>query len=309
MTNSNRAASIGISLIVLLATTTTPAWAQIDLSGEWAGLLHEDIGHRFDNPDPAAAGGIRGGGGPQIGDYTGLPINAAARLRADSWDASMLSAPEHQATPGPSVYTMRSGSMRISKIVDEDTQQVVAFKIFRSPGNNGTTRMIWMDGRPHPPEYAAHTWQGFSTGAWDGNTLTVQTSHLKASWIQRNGVPSSDRATMTEHFVRHGGYLTVVSIVYDAVYLEEPFIRSTTYVLDLDQQLRPVKHQIVDEIAGRPDGYLPHHLPGSNDQLTEFADRVGLPFEATRGGKETTYPEYQATLPTLVARTARKVTR
>ena len=29
-------------------------------------------------------------------------------------------------------------------------------------------REIWMDGRPHPPAYAPHTWQGFSTGQWEG---------------------------------------------------------------------------------------------------------------------------------------------
>ncbi len=28
-----------------------------------------------------------------------------------------------------------------------------------------------MDGRPHPPEWAADTWQGFSTGEWVGDML------------------------------------------------------------------------------------------------------------------------------------------
>jgi len=40
--------------------------------------------------------------------------------------------------------------------------------------------MIWMDGRPHPPEHAAHSWTGFSTGAWDGAMLTVKTRHVKS---------------------------------------------------------------------------------------------------------------------------------
>ena len=37
-----------------------------------------------------------------------------------------------------------------------------------------------------------------------------------------------------------------------------------------------------------PDGYVPHHLPGTNDQLKEFAGHFGLPFDATRGGKDST---------------------
>ena len=75
--------------------------------------------------------------------------------------------------------------------------------------------MLWLDGRPHPPAHAAHTWAGFSTARWDGDALTVFTTHLKAGWLQRNGVAHSDRATMTERFIRHGNHLTVVSIVDD----------------------------------------------------------------------------------------------
>jgi len=37
-------------------------------------------------------------------------------------------------------------------------------------------RVIWMDGRTHPPEYAVHIWQGFSTGKWEGNILTIFTT-------------------------------------------------------------------------------------------------------------------------------------
>ena len=41
---------------------------------------------------------------------------------------------------------------------------------------------------------------------------------------------------------------------------------------------------------------MPHHLPGQNPYLREFADWYGLPFEATRGGAETLYPEYRETI-------------
>ncbi len=41
---------------------------------------------------------------------------------------------------------------------------------------------------------------------------------------------------------------------------------------------------------------VPHFLPGANPHLTYFADEVGLPLEAVRGGAETMYPEYRAKL-------------
>ena len=43
----------------------------------------------------------------------------------------------------------------------------------------------------------------------------------------------------------------------------------------------------------RAKGVIPSHLPGTNAFLKEFSDRYGVPFEATRGGAETTYPEYR----------------
>jgi hypothetical protein len=43
---------------------------------------------------------------------------------------------------------------------------------------------------------------GFSTGRWDGNVLTVTTTHLKQGWLRRNNVPESDQATLYERFIR-----------------------------------------------------------------------------------------------------------
>jgi hypothetical protein len=154
-------------------------------------------------------------------------------------------------------------------------------------------RTIWLDGRPHPPESAAHTWQGFSTGRWEGNRLTVTTTHIKSGHLQMNGVTVSDETTMTEHFIRRGNYLTNITIVDDPVYLTESFIRSSTWISD--PTLSFVRYpcgpnEIVVEIP-RPPGVIPHQFPGENTRLTEFAILHGLPAEAARGGAETMYPD------------------
>ena len=122
------------------------------------------------------------------------------------------------------------GNMRIGKIDDSDTGQIIAYTIH---GTYGRPRTIWMDDRPHPSEYAAHSWAGFSTGKWEGNALVVTTTHIKMGWIMRNGVPTSDRATMTERFIRHGDHLLDAIIVNDPVYLSEPFIRTQDWRLNL----------------------------------------------------------------------------
>jgi hypothetical protein len=129
--------------------------------------------------------------------------------------------------------------------------------------------------------------------------LTVETTHIKQGWIRRNGLPESDRATLVEHFVRHGEYLTHISVLTDPVYLTEPLVKSQNFVLNQRQLpdaawLWPC--EIVEEIAGRPAGVVPHYLPGRNPFVNEFAEKLGIPVDAAMGGAETMYPEYMITL-------------
>ena len=201
-----------------------------------------------------------------------------------------------------------AAASRIATVLDNPPENVGPLEIHRAAQGGTTARTIWMDGRPHPPAHAAHTWQGFSTGVWQGNTLVVKTTHLKTGFIRRNGVPASDKATLTEHVVRHGSYLSVFRIVDDPIYLDEPFVTSSTWWRDPLQRLpSPPPSTIVEEIRGQHYEFVPHFLPGTNHHLREFADSYGLPYEATRGGKETMYPEYQKTLNEL--RAARRGTR
>ncbi len=268
-------------IVTLIATgASVPLFAQYDLTGEWGARYHEDQAERIP--------------GPELGDYLGLPITDAARLRADSWDASIATLPEWQCRPHPADYGTRGpADLRIWKDVDTQTQQVIAYHTHVQW--QAQERTIWMDGRPHPSEDAAHTWQGFSTGKWDGNELTVITTHLKEGYVRRNGVPRSDRATLMEHWIRHGDFLTLVSIIYDPVYLTEPFIRTTNWVLAPQQAIDPYPCEVAEEVE-RPEGSVPHHLPGANKFLTEFPQKYNLPEQATRGGAETMYPEYRTAM-------------
>ena len=263
---------------VFIAVACSPAFAQVDLSGEWGSRYTWDYLERLP--------------GPELGDYLGLPINNAARLKADSWEASTQTIPERQCIPHGADYLFsRAGfPMRIWTEEDPVTEKVVAIRI-RSYAW-GVERTIWMDGRAHPSQYARHTWQGFSTGQWKANVLTVTTTHLKWNYIRRNGVPRSDEATVTEHFARHGDYLTLLTYIDDPVYLTEPLLRTSGYVLDPQQQLEPFPCEPVEEVV-RPEGAVPHHLPGTNKDIQEFPAKYGLPAATAMGGAETMYPGYK----------------
>ena len=273
---TKRVLSVAVFVACVSLGTGRPALAQIDLSGVWAPLFHEDQLERVPGPD--------------IGDYAGLPITEAARWRADTWTASLLTLPEHQCRPHPSTYGARGvGNLHIHLQLDPPTQQLVSI---------GTQiqwmeqrRTIWMDGRPRPPEYAAHTWQGFSVGRWDGDVLVVDTTHLKDGFIRRNGLALSDRATMQERFIRHGDTLTHVYMIQDPYYLSEPLIKTNGFRLQPRGQMQPYPCETVDEVV-RAKGVVPMNLPDANHASEEYAAKHRLSVDGVKGGAETALPEF-----------------
>ena len=76
MHHLSRRRTVSLALM-FTALLTGPAFAQVDFTGEWAPLYHEDGPERLP--------------GPELGDYTELPINAAARMAADTYDADRIS--------------------------------------------------------------------------------------------------------------------------------------------------------------------------------------------------------------------------
>ena len=265
---------------LVLAAAALPAAAQNDIAGEWAALnqVSEDQPHRVP--------------GATLGDYTGLPINERARQKAQSWDASILSQPEQQAKPHPAQYSLRGGggpNLRITKVVDPVSGQLIAYTVEGLFGR--AERTVWMDGRPRPSKFAEHTWGGFSTGEWVGNSLQVTTTHMKAGVIQRNGVPASAYSTMVEFWTSHGNHLSAFTWIDDPAYLEEPMVRTTDWLRNLRQHVGPkIPFETVDELGDRPPGWVPHWPVGTEHR--DLAEQLGIPFEATQGGRATLYPEY-----------------
>ena len=257
------------------ALASLPAHAQSDIVGNWSARQHEDRPER--------------GEGPDIGEYDGLPINASARYHAERWSPSLWTVPEHQCIPHPADYGPNFSNVRIWKDVDPLTQEVVAYHT--NIAWNNPVRTIYMDGREHPPENALHTWEGFSTGRWEGDRLVVTTTHLKPGYLRRNGVPRSEKAVLTEHFVRVGDYLTWVSIIEDPAYLTEPFVRSRDFYLDPGYQVELYSCSIDVEIP-REEGEIPHYIDGNPD-LAQYAEEFHLPQVAVQGGAETMYPEFR----------------
>ncbi len=244
---------------LLVCAAGTPAAAQVSFVGDWTGRYHEDQPDRVPGVEP--------------NDYSGLPVNEAARMYADGWDVERTTVLEHQCQPYTMPYLFHGPlQYRVSEERQPDSQELIAIKFYI--GTYQQWRTIWMDGRPHPPEYAPHTFVGFSTGEFNGDMLTVNTTHIKAGFFRRSGIPNSDRATLVEHFIRHGNVLSHVTIATDPVYLTEPYIRSQEFVLMERNNTNWLYNcEYANEIP-RPRHQVPMFLPGKNPWLTEIGSEV-----------------------------------
>ena len=161
-------------LLVLVATSTLPTLAQTDvITGMWRPLARNEDGSGMD------------------GDYAGLPLSPAGRLRAQSWAPENFDVPEMVCRPHSWDFSIEAGAaqMRMQAEIDDPTQSLVAYHGRLSMREQETT--IWMDGRPRPPDYALHTWSGFSTGEWDGDVLVQTATHLKRT-TRRGAIRSDD---------------------------------------------------------------------------------------------------------------------
>jgi hypothetical protein len=272
-----RAALSAVLLATLGVMAMQPAHAQSVLLGYWNPVFDEDVDERIPGPDQH--------------EYGGLPINQAMRERGHAWDPSILTEPEHQCIPHPSTYGIRGvGILRIWEDLEARTQKQTEIETYIVW--EAQHRHIYMDGRPHPVAASPRTWQGFSVGKWEGDQLVVHTDHLKVGWIRRNGLALSDRATSDERFIRHGDVLTHILMVSDPVYLAEPMIKTTGYRQGYNTAIGAYPCRPATEIP-RERGIVPQHLPGTDTDDHEYANRWNLPFAETEGGPDTALPETQ----------------
>src|SRR5712691_12808063 len=274
----------GIACLLLLAALASrPMLAQerspIDLSGTWRWVHHEDQYEHEPGADP--------------GEYWGLPLNDAARMRADTYNETWVTTSSIlQCRPRPvDNQPLGLDPLQIEKVVDPLNRQLVAYRVSyeKTPGD----RLIWLDGRPRPSQYAQHTWEGFSTGKFRGDSLEVTSTHIKEGYARRNGVPISFRATVVEQISLDEPFLTWVVTIIDPDYLTEPLVKSSIYIRAPTLQLPAYPCQPEDEQTPGTKYRVPHYLPGDNPYLTEDAFKYKTPIEGVRGGAETTYPEWR----------------
>src|SRR5437763_6422024 len=268
------------TLVCGLLAVSPPAFAQIELAGSYAPRLYEDY--------------IERGPGSFLGDFTGMPLTEEARAKALLYTSNIPSMIERQClAQSPWVGLYRPLGLRIWS--DIENGRVVAWNLEGDYLRDTIT--IWMDGRPHPSPNALHPSAGFTTGKWEGDTLTAKTTHVKTAWIRRGvGIPGSDQSTFTVHITLHDDLLTIMTIQEDPIYLTEPHVVTRVWQKDPrgSQNGGRIICNTASEIPRLEDsGIVPHYLPGQNPEADYMTRTYNIPKEAAMGYAETLYPEYR----------------
>jgi hypothetical protein len=127
-----------------------------------------------------------------VADFGGLKVKPEPLAQALKWKPNDDMTVSKACQPPSIVYAMQGPfPMEIHQGTD--------FIIFKMEYYD-QVRVIFMDGRPHPPADAPHTKMGHSIGRWEGSTLVVDTTHLQASTIANNGLMHSDKVHVIERF-------------------------------------------------------------------------------------------------------------
>ena len=207
---------------------TPKAAAPIDLTGYWVSIVTEDWRYRMVTPAP--------------GDYQSVPMTPAAVKIADAWDPAKDEAAGEQCKSYGAPALLRVPEHLHITWQDDQTLRM------DTDAGKQTRLFHFGDWKPSAGEDLAPTLQGDSVAQWEmqragprtvGGSLKVTTTHLKAGYLRKNGVPYSENASLSEYYdlvkERNGDVLLVVTIVVtDPMYLREPFIISSHFKKQMD---------------------------------------------------------------------------
>jgi hypothetical protein len=213
------------------APASGEAGAGEDLAGYWVSLVTEDWRWRMVAPPK--------------GDYPSIPLNAEGRRIAEAWDPAKETAEDRCKAYGA------GNIMRVPTRLHITWENENTLKVETDAGQQ--TRRFHFGPRPAVANATATEvgLQGVSTATWEyaggrgpraggaipAAGLKVVTTGMRPGWLQRNGVPYSANASITEYFNRvsepNGDvYLLVTTIVEDAQYLNTRFARSSHFKLE-----------------------------------------------------------------------------
>src|SRR5580658_3751205 len=117
---------------------------------------------------------------------------------------------------------------------------------------NASYRQIFTDARPLPVD-PSPSWNGYSSGKWEGDTLVVRTEGFRDDmWLDSQGSPLTSAAKVTERFRRPNFGKLEIEIMVD-----DPKAYTAAWTIKLNQPLVP-DTELLDYICAENERDTPH---------------------------------------------------
>ena len=178
-----------------VAAVAAAADAQPDLEGFWTPRLEQTRSGQVlidELPEGVVLINDTGAGELAAGDFAGLELTPAAIEEVRRYDFGAELKRENTCNAPTAAFLMQAPFPM--EVYQSDELIVFKMEYF------DLVRVVFLDGRPHPPATAPHSRVGHSVGRWDGNTLVVDTTHLTPGTFMNNGFNHSEGLHMTERF-------------------------------------------------------------------------------------------------------------
>jgi hypothetical protein len=210
-------------------------------------------------PEPVSLTGMWGGAsGRDLRKYR-MDTTEQAEAFVAGYDANLDQPPMRCMSPG---VVALFGAPYLVEIVEADDRILFFHESFMQ------VRHIYVDGRT-PPDYYPHSRLGFSVGHWEGSTLVIETTHIKANVRDYRGEPLSENAKVVERYRLEDGGATLAGVmtIHDPENYNQPPIRRTLrrrtsevplpYECDPDSFIRQLyRENQLDEYFSRGDRRL-----------------------------------------------------
>lgn len=199
--------------VVMVAAVAAAAEAQPDLEGFWTPRIERARSGQAlidELPDGVVLINDTGAGELAAGDFAGLKLTPAAIEEVRRYDFGEELKRENTCNAPTSAFLMQAPFPMEVYASDE----LIVFKMEYFD----LVRVVFLDGRPHPPDTAPHSKVGHSVGRWEGDALVVDTTHLTSGTFMNNGFNHSENLHMTERFrlSSDGSVLWLVQTYEDA---------------------------------------------------------------------------------------------
>jgi hypothetical protein len=250
-------------------------WDRRDFNGLW--LL---AGGGLDDPQGSGSGTGAPGGNKDLSDDWGFDTRPQLKgpyLREyqQRREADKKAGRDFMVTCKPNGMPALIAGPYADEILQND-KQINWFQEFP-----GETWRIYLDGRPHPdPAAYPPTLSGHSTGKWDGDTLVVETVHLRTDTLlfgqgrSENRLGHSDKMRIVQRIrLLDPDHLQVKGTVEDPEALVKPWQYTLTYH-------RHPGEEIVEYLC--EDNNRESLDPKTGQEITEIPPRRNLPKPAPK---------------------------